>query len=138
MPEEQLSRIFNLFFDLIVRVGNKKQADQILSELITPTEKVMMAKRIACYYLIYKKIPNAQIGETLKLSISTIIHYRYVFENAIQIKQFLSKRLTDGVIKNILKDFFVEIIYGMPRKGSDWSRDKKIYYRHKRERQQQI
>ncbi len=138
IPEEKLRRIFDLFFNLIVSLKDKSEAKNVLAEFLTPTEKVMIAKRIACFYLIFKKVPACQIANSIKLSVSTITHLTYVFENSKEIKDFLTKRLTREKIKNFLEDVFVEFFYGMPRKGSDWRSNKKTYFRHKLRRQQPI
>ena len=138
IPEDKLDRIFNLFFDLISEVSDKKEAENILTEILTPTEKIMIAKRIACFYLFYKKISSSEIADTLKLSLSTVTHLKFLFDNSKITKEFLSRRLTNEKIKNTLKDIFVEIFYGTLKKGSDWSTDKKIYYQHKRQMNQPI
>lgn len=138
IPEEKLRRIFDLFFNLIVSLKDKNEAENVLAEFLTPTEKIMIAKRIACFYLIFKKVPASQIADSIKLSISTVTHLVYVFENSKWIKKFLTKRLTQERIKNFLEDVFVEFFYGMPRKGSDWKSNKKTYFHHKLRRQQPI
>jgi len=138
IPEEKLRRIFDLFFSLIVSLKDKNEAENVLAEFLTPTEKVMIAKRITCFYLIYKKVSASQIANSIKLSTSTVTHLTYVFENSKWIKKFLTKRLTQEKIKNFLEDVLVELFYGMPRKGSDWRYNKKIYFRHKLRRQHPI
>ncbi len=132
---DKLNKIFNLFFDLIVNVNNKNQAEVLLKELLTPTEKIMIAKRIACFYLFTKDVSSRQIGGLIKLSVSTISHFKYLFDNSQEIKKFLSKRINDEKIKSFLEDILVDFI-AFPRKGSDWKSNKRIYYQHQRDRKQ--
>ncbi|EKE15283.1 MAG: hypothetical protein ACD_12C00092G0001 [uncultured bacterium] len=137
LPKDKLNKAFDLFFDLIVNINNKNQAETLLQELLTPTEKIMIAKRIACFYLFTKDVPSSQIGQLIKLSQSTICHFKYLFNNSHEIKKFFSKRINDEQIKLFLKDILVDFI-GSTRKGSDWSFNKKIYYQHQRERKQPL
>jgi len=138
IPKEKLRKIFDLFFSLMVSLKDKNEAENVLAEFLTPTEKIMIAKRIACFYLIFKRVPASQIADSIKLSFSTITHFNYVFENSRWIKKFFTKRLTQEKIKNFLEDVFVEFFYGLPRKGSDWRSNKKTYFQHKLRRQQPI
>lgn len=138
LPEEKLEKIYKLFFDLITNVEDVDEAKEVITEILTKTEQVIIAKRIACFYLIYKKVSSIEISEAIKLSISTVTHYQYIFENSKIIKEFLKRKLTQEKITNILKDVFVELWYGMPRKGSDWKYNKKQYYKHKRELREPI
>ncbi len=136
LQEEKILKIFDLFFDLMSQINNKKRAENIFTEFLTSTEKIMLGKRIACYYLLYKKIPIRQISDVLKLSTSTILYLRYFFDNSTYIKKFLEQRMRTEKVKNFFEDFFVEMYYGMPKKGSDWKRDKKIYFRHQEKRKE--
>lgn len=138
LPEEKLKKIFDLFFNLIVSLGDRNETEAVLAEFLTPTEKVMIAKRIACFYLIHKKVPGTQIADALKLSLSTVTHHTYVYENAKQIREFLSRKSTEEKIKNFFEDLWVEFFYGMPRKGANWGWQKKMYNQHKIRRQEPL
>lgn len=136
IPEKKLSRIFELFFDLILSISDKGEAEKILGELLTSTEKTMMAKRVTCFYLLLKGIPWDQIEETVKLSTSTIAYFKHFLDNSPTIKNYLSDKLKEEKVKHLFEDIFVEFFRGMPRKGSNWSMDKKIYHEHKRKREE--
>lgn len=127
IKQEKLNKIFSLFFDLVTSVKNKNEADITISELLTPTEKVMLAKRITCFYLILKDIPNREIADLLKLSTSTVCYLKHTLNNLILLKKFLSKRLFSEKIQNIFIDILTDIFYGMPRKGANWGVQKQTY-----------
>lgn len=135
LKKDVLGKILGIFFDFTVGIKNKRQAEQVLSEVLTPTERVMIAKRIACFYLLYKKIPGNQIADTLKLSTSTVTYFKHLFDTTEEIKKFFSKKSTEEKIKRLLGDILVELMYGGLRKGSDWKSDKQFYYEHKRKRE---
>ena len=132
LDENKLKKIFDLFFDLIVEIKNRKQGEMLLNEILTPTEQIMVAKRVAAFYLFTKEIKPNKIAEILKVSRSTVFYYKYLFDNSQSIKGFLSKRANFDKVKRILKDVFVDLYYGGPKKGSNWSQQKKTYESHKR------
>jgi len=138
IKKEKLNKMFTLFFDLVANVDDKNKAEQIIDELLTPTEKIMIAKRIACFYLISKKVPPPLISDAIKLSSSTIGHYYYLYEHSNSIKKFVQEKLATEKITNILKNVLVEVWYGIPKKGADWSYQKRQYLRHKKQMEEPI
>ncbi|MBI2051962.1 hypothetical protein HYT33_04345 [Candidatus Roizmanbacteria bacterium] len=138
LSKERLGRVFNLFFDLVSNTNNKNTAQQVVGEILTDTERVMIAKRIACYYLITQDVSSGEIAETLNLSRATINHHKYVFKNAPKVRSFLERRLKTNGVKKILKEIFVELFYGQLRPGTDWSDQKRTYYAEKRRLKQKI
>ncbi|MBI5123275.1 hypothetical protein HZA75_05450 [Candidatus Roizmanbacteria bacterium] len=138
IDQEKLTRIYDLFFDLLLSITDKEEADRIFNELLTSTEKVMIAKRVACFYLLLKKVSVHEIGDTLKLSTSTTTYFKHFLDRSLTIKEYLSNKLKNEKVKNLFEDIFVEIFHGTLKKGSNWSQDKQIYYQHQRKRQQPL
>lgn len=58
---------------------------QILNELFTPTEKLVLAKRLALITLITKKVSARKICDDLGISTSTVSR----FESAIERKKYV-------------------------------------------------
>lgn len=138
LPKAKLDKIFSLLFDLLTDVSDKQEAENLLSELLTPTENIMLAKRIACFYLIYKKVPNNQIADILKMSTSTVSYLKYVFADSPALQEFLSIKINQEKVKHFLEDLLVEVMYGTLRKGTSWSMNRKIYHEHQRNRQKPL
>jgi len=136
IDQKKLTRIYNLFFDLLLSISDKKEADEVLNGLLTSTEKTMISKRVACFYLLLKNVPFHEIEDTLKLSTSTIAYFKHFLDRSLTIKNYLSNKLKNEKVKHLFKDIFVEIFHGSLKKGSNWSEDKRIYYQHQRKRQQ--
>lgn len=132
IPEEKLNRIFSLLFDLILSISDKKEAEDILSELLTPTERIMVAKRVACFYMLLKNVPNNQIADVIKLSTATVTYFKHYLENSRYISEYFSDKLVSEKIKNFLQDLLVEYLYNLPRKGSNWGENKKTYWKYKK------
>ncbi len=131
--KERIDRIYRLLFNLLIKINNKEQARQILSELLTSTEQLMIAKRLACYYLITSKVSIREISDILKLSTSTVFYYGLNYKNNKKLKDLLNNFIFKDKLKKSIKDLFIEFYYNSPRKGSDWSHNKKIYHQYKKE-----
>src|SRR3990167_1145940 len=65
-------RIFEIFLNALVNIKNKDDADQFISDLLTPTEKIMLAKRLAIAFLLEKNYDYRTIQKIIRVSASTI------------------------------------------------------------------
>lgn len=66
------AKIHELLLDCISRCRDQKTTARFIDDLLTETEKVMIAKRIAVALMILKGHPSIKIEETLKVSGQTI------------------------------------------------------------------
>lgn len=64
--------IFEIFLRTFIKIKNKEQADQFISNLLTPTEKIMLAKRLAIAFLLEKNYDYRTIQSIIKVSSPTI------------------------------------------------------------------
>jgi len=130
VDQTMMNRINELLFDLLLTMADKKEVNSVLSELLTTTE------RVACFYLLIKKVSIREIEDTLKISTCTVTYFKHFLDRSVVIKEYLSNKLKNEKVKHLFEDIFVDIFYGTLKKGSNWSEDKKIYYQHQRKRQQ--
>lgn len=65
-------RIFEIFLKTLVEIKNRDEADEFISSLLTPTEKIMLAKRLAIAFLLEKNYDYRTIRNVIKVSASTI------------------------------------------------------------------
>jgi len=72
MKQEVSHRIFDLFLKTLSKLRSKNEIDLFLSELLTPTERIMLAKRVSVAFLLDKGYDYRQISYLLKVSTSTI------------------------------------------------------------------
>ena len=72
LKEEVYQRIFELLLKVITDACTKKEAKELLEDLLTPTEKIMLAKRLGIDVLLVKGYPYETIQEILRVSKSTI------------------------------------------------------------------
>ena len=61
--EKELIRNFEL---VLTKISNDSQMHDFLGSLLTPTEKVMLAKRLAIVVLLKEEIPQASVVSAFK------------------------------------------------------------------------
>ena len=66
------NNIFTAFFNSFAKTTEKQTIEKFLDNLLTQTEKIMLAKRFAAALLIHRNYPTDLISYTLKLSRTTI------------------------------------------------------------------
>lgn len=65
-------RIFNLFLETLTNIRKKQQLQNFLLEFLTPTERIVLAKRLAIAVLLAKGHDYAQISKLLHVTPPTI------------------------------------------------------------------
>ena len=65
-------RLFELFWEVIEKLRTKEQIEEFLKDLLTPTEEVMLAKRVAIALMLLKNYDYRTIRDTLKVSLTTV------------------------------------------------------------------
>lgn len=86
------------FLEALASLRDKKLAYRFIYDFLTPTERIMLAKRLAMALMIYKGYPHRQISEALKVSTATIssivIWMKYEGEGYREILNKLSRKET--------------------------------------------
>ncbi len=65
-------RIFEVFAKTLIGLRDKPEVDSFISDLFSPTEKIMFSKRIAIAFLLTKGYQYREISNILKVSLTTI------------------------------------------------------------------
>lgn len=65
-------RIYEIFIDVITEVQSSSDVQALLEDFFTPTERVMLPKRLCIAYLLMKKYDHRSIASYLKVSFTTI------------------------------------------------------------------
>lgn len=103
-------RMFHIFWQAFAQLNNEHDVFEFLEDLLSPAEKIMLAKRLAIAILLEKSWGYDEISSTLKVSSTTV-------NNVRQKTSILGKGFS-RVIKNILKkeevaSFFEELFEGV-------------------------
>jgi Trp operon repressor len=72
LDEETLDVIFKKLIVVLEDAQHKKKFATVLSEILTSTEKIMLAKRITIVLLLFGEIPQHRIAESLHVSPTTV------------------------------------------------------------------
>jgi len=132
-------RIFEILFQAAVKIKNKKEAEEFFNDILSPTEKIMLAKRISIALLLVKKYDYRAIRRILHVSSPTIADVsaslRYTGKGY---KQIVEKLLEEEAIK----DFLLSVVEGIASLGSvggkgsgDWRQLKIAIQKRRREKQ---
>ena len=82
LQKERFLSIHLELFELLTSFSNVKDARIALNELLTKTEKIMLAKRLGAIFMIAQGMPWSDVEETLKMSSSTIAKIALKSENS--------------------------------------------------------
>lgn len=67
--------MYERFQTALTSLRNKKESGKLIRELLTPTERIMIAKRIAIVYMLHTGHSIYEVEQTLKVSPSTAARY---------------------------------------------------------------
>ena len=135
LKDEVEKRMFEVFYRTIADLNNPLQVEDFFKELLTPSEQIMLAKRLAISILLIKKYTYEDIVDILKVSPVTIgiiarwlVNEGKAFQKAIGriLKQEKQEEFWDN-----LEQFLSDLI--PPNKGTDWKRVRAEQYQKLRE-----
>ncbi len=75
--EEELIRTLELVF---VKLTKTEDIKEFLLALLTPTERLMLAKRLAMIVLLKENLPESRIAEILHITRGTVARMQLFFE----------------------------------------------------------
>lgn len=128
-------RIFKIFLNTFTHLKDNDEADQFISDLLTPTEKIMLSKRLAISFLLERNYDYRTIQQTLKVSTGTITSvnmarklgsegYKKVISKIMR-KEALVKIIEDSVIK------FLSMPAALERGRGEWTYLKNLAKKNK-------
>jgi uncharacterized protein YerC len=72
VSEKVYNRCWDIFTKAFITIKNLEDANQIITDLFSPTERVVVMKRLAIAYLLIHKYGYLEISKILKVSYPTI------------------------------------------------------------------
>ena len=120
IKEEDYNKIFSIFYKVIGETENKEEFNRILIDLLTPSERIMLIKRIAVIYLLIKDVDYLTICKVLKVSNGTVSKYRLLMEDSKGIVPVIKKMIKSEKVWLFFEEIFSQIFYpGRP--GINWT-----------------
>lgn len=107
-------KIVNIFLEAFTKLRSKKEVQNFFNEFLTPTEQIMLAKRLAISLFLAKGYNYREISSILKVSLSTIndISDKYKYGYSLN-------KIADSLVKSeIIEGFWLEIAKAFTSIGS--------------------
>lgn len=129
-------RIFEIFLNTFVNIKSKEEADEFISDLLTPTEKIMLAKRLAIAFLLEKNYDYRTIQKLIRVSTGTIASVNLsLHHGSTGYKKLISKIVKEEKITGIFETSIIKILSApaaLERGRETWT-----YLKRKAEEQKQ-
>jgi len=119
-------RMFEIFVNAISKAKYKSDVDGFLMDLLSPTERIMLAKRLAIAYLLVKKDwTHREISRILKVSLATIQRVSLVLNvQGNGYRKIVNSLLKDEQIENFMNKI-ADAITVIPPGGANWKQWRK-------------
>ena len=115
-----LENLYKILFSAITdRNISKKQQQAAFGELFTPTEKIMLGKRLAAVSLLSQGMSSYKVGKMLKLSPTTTMKLQIKLEKG---KLLNTNKLCDALRKGPLRHYIENLFKPLPRYGTSPSK----------------
>lgn len=115
------AKLFEIFFESLASLSNKSDIERFLFSLISPVEKIMLAKRLGIAMLLVKGYGQDEIREILKVSQETIskvsmtLNYRGDGYKMV-IRKTINKAEFQEILGSLLKEVASAFSYSSYRK----------------------
>ncbi len=111
LPNHVKESLFNNFWDLLASIKNSREVKIFVEDFLSPTEKVMLAKRITIAILLTKGHDYRSISTLLKVStttVSTIAKYLNLKTPGYQllIKKYFQKQAVKELLQELERYFY--------------------------------
>lgn len=113
------SKVFGMFINSIKNTKTSDEVVDFLNDLLSPTEKIMLAKRVSIAFLLFEdKYTYEDISKVLKVSRGTIAKVHSVLiSQGKGFKKILGNILQRKIFKNTISEIF-DLLTPLPPKGT--------------------
>lgn len=130
IKEDLLNRMLEIMEKSLVKLKDQKEMTVFLEDFLTPTEKIMLAKRLAMALLLSRGWDHQAICQYLKVSTSTVTTIKNKLKSETSgyhrvINQIESDKEWEQMWLD-LGQAFEEILAG--RVGAHWKTEKAVVY----------
>ncbi|MBI3092664.1 MAG: hypothetical protein HYZ02_00295 [Candidatus Levybacteria bacterium] len=106
ISKDVADRIFEVFIKSLIKIKNDKDAKDLADDLFSPTEKIMLAKRLAIAFLLMRGYQYREISKLIKVSLTTIANVNL----SLNYGKGGYKRILESIAKEEkLEEFFENI-----------------------------
>lgn len=137
IEKNTINEIFNIFLQAIADLRNKKEVSNFFDEFLTPTEKTMLAKRLAIGVFLSKGFNYRLISKLLKVSTSTVSIYNLSYKYKNNYKNVVNKILRRKAVELFflnMSEFIAKVGAIGGAKSSGWFEAKKYVQKRKKDK----
>ena len=138
VSKEIFSKLFIIFYEVFKSSTSKKDFMELINEIFSLKEQVMIIKRIAVFYLVVKGIGVNDIADKLRVSSSTSSKFAKLTLENKYLFNFFNKKVKKEKFFNLLEDLYYELLSPPTKYGADWIAGWKIEIERQRKRSQMI
>jgi len=124
LRKEIEERMYEVFLDSIGMVQNRQQVIKLIDDLLTQTEKTMLAKRLSIALLLMKQYQYRSIAQLLHVSFGTVNRVGRMLESGSggysMVLSVLLKQEKNISFLNKIDDVLAEIFKPYHRNLGDW------------------
>lgn len=115
-------KIFKLFPQLLGLLSKRGQQQILIDSLLSNSEQIMLAKRIAIAYMLVNGYTYDAISSKLKVSYGTLAKISDSLKKAdISFTKALSEISKEDAFRDFLSSIGYKVALGLPPKGANWS-----------------
>ncbi len=110
--KEKLEKVYKLLYEILRKAKNENEFLSLTKDLLSPTEQLMIAKRIAIIYLILKNVDTESICDYLKVSRGTVAKFKWIIEEKkdSQLPKIIKSILKKEKISHFFEDLFANLL----------------------------
>lgn len=110
ISDKVYQRIVEIFFKSLAQMGTGNEAKEFIRDFLSPTEQIMLAKRLTVAFLLEKDYDFRTISKILRVSLTTVARVNLTRKYGAQgYKRVINKILHEEKVK----DFLLEMTEGL-------------------------
>lgn len=111
-------QIFDIFLGTLARLQTKKQVSGFMVDFLTPTETVMLAKRLAIGVLLAKKYDYREISRILRVSTATVGSVSLLYNHRKNFRNTVDEMIRNEKMKMVWLDLGEKITNVLSKGGT--------------------
>jgi len=105
ISKDVYEHIFDVFLATIAEIKTKNEVASFLQDFLTPTERIMLAKRLAIGLLLAKNYDYREISKILRVSTTTIGNMSSLYKYGHAYRKVIDDILADEEMEKFWLDF---------------------------------
>mgnify|MGYP001565958454 CR=1 FL=1 len=121
-------RMYEVFLDSVAMVKTRGQVVKLIDDLFSPTEKIMLAKRLSIALLLFKKYDQRAIAKILRVSLATVNKISRALQKGVggyaMVVSSIAKQEKFHAFLEKIDDTLADLLPPAHRNWSHWRRER--------------